>query len=125
MSDCKERMLKFDYEARMKYYKNKFVNNTGVEIDPNLFTNALQDRAKYHKFAAMCVNLDLKKRYELSAQTDIIYCQRNIDDPRDEVGKSLNAMNYEWVFQWHQMYVCCFLFFLQIQLIWRSLLFVA
>lgn len=88
MTDCKERMLRLDYETRMKYYINKFMNNTGVEIDPNLYTNALNDRAKYHKFAAMCVNLDLQKRYGLKAQTDIIYCQTNIDDPRDEIGKS-------------------------------------
>lgn len=95
MSDCKEHMLQFDSSTRMKYYTNKFQNNTGIEIDPNLFTNALHDRAAYHKYAAMCVNFDLEKRYALSAQTDIIYCQTNIDDPRDEVGKSSSAINFE------------------------------
>lgn len=87
MDDCKQRMLRFDYDTRMKYYTIHFDNNTGVTLDPNLFRNALVDRAKYHKFASMCVNYDLAHRYGLTAQTDIVYCETSIGDPRTEIGK--------------------------------------
>lgn len=87
MDDCKTKMLYYDYETRMKYYVPKFKNDTEVTTDPNLYSNALHNRVKYHKFASMCVNFALKKQYSLLAQTDILFCETNFDDERPVVGK--------------------------------------
>lgn len=73
-------MLHFDYDTRMKYYLPKFKNDSEVAFDPDVFTNALIDRTKFNKFAVMCVNYDLQKKYGLMAQTDITYCIRSFDD---------------------------------------------
>lgn len=73
-------MKRLDYDTRMKYYLAKFKNDTEIAYDPDMFENALIDHAEFNKFATMCVNYDLQKKYGLMAQTDIVYCIRNYDD---------------------------------------------
>lgn len=80
MDRCIAQMKRFDYDTRMKYYLPKFDNDSEIAYDPDVFTNALVDRAQFTKFAAMCVNYDLHKNYGLMAQSDIVYCIRSYDD---------------------------------------------
>lgn len=87
-------MKHFDYDTRMKYYLPKFDNDSEIAYDPDVFTNALIDRATFTKFAAMCVNYDLQKKYGLMAQSDVIYCIRNYDNYFAKYGMDLS----EYVF---------------------------
>lgn len=84
-----ERMLHYDFDTRMKYYLPKFDNDSEIANDPDVFTNALIDRSQFNKFATMCVNYDLQKKYGLMAQSDIIYCIRNYDDYFAKYGMDL------------------------------------
>lgn len=93
MTRCREQMLHFDYDSRMEYYIYKFENNSDIKTDPNLFTNALMDRAKYHKYATMCVNYELQKGYGLVAQTDIEFCVTNQEDFFQNIGKTKQKKN--------------------------------
>lgn len=89
MDWCMERMLHYDYDTRMKYYLPKFDNDSEIAYDPDVFTNALVDRSQFNKFATMCVNFDLQKKYGLMAQSDIMYCIRNYDDYFAQYGMHL------------------------------------
>lgn len=89
MDRCIAQMKRFDYDTRMKYYLPKFDNDSEIAYDPDVFTNALVDRAQFTKFAAMCVNYDLHKKYGLMAQSDIVYCIRSYDDYFAEYGMAL------------------------------------
>lgn len=79
-------MTHFDYDTRMGYYLPQFSDDKDIDFDPNLYTNGLIDRAKYGKYATMCVNYELKKKYGLMAQTEIEYCLTNQDE--NNLGKS-------------------------------------
>lgn len=84
-----EQMLRYDYDTRMKYYLPKFDNDSEIAYDPDVFTHALLDRSKFNKFATMCVNYDLQKKYGLMAQTDILYCERSFDNYFAQYGRNL------------------------------------
>lgn len=85
MNTCKEKMSRFDYDTRMEYYVPRFTNDPEIAYDPNLFRNALVDRAKYTKYASMCINYELRHEYGLTAQAEIEYCITNQND--EEWGK--------------------------------------
>lgn len=72
--------MRFDYDTRMEYYVHPFTEDTEIAYDPNLFTHALVDRAKYTKFISMCINYELQHKYGLRAQAEIEYCVTNQDE---------------------------------------------
>lgn len=84
--------MKYDYDTRMKYYLPRFYNDSSVAFDPDIFTNALVDREEFNKFASMCINYDLQKRYGLTAQTDILYCARGYDNYFAKYGKNSECL---------------------------------
>lgn len=87
MDWCKKRMNYFDYDTRQKYYLAKFRNETDIYQDPNIYSQALVDRARYYKYATECVNYELKKGYELMAQTELKYCITSWDKVQNRNGK--------------------------------------
>lgn len=72
--------------SRNEYYIPKFTDALDIFNDLTLYTNAKVNREQYNEFATMCVNLELKNRYNLLAQTEILICETNFDDQMAAIG---------------------------------------
>lgn len=78
-------MKYYDHQTRMKYYL--YVNNTDLGgWDPNIFRNALVQRARHQQLSNMCINFELKRQYELMAHSAVTYCISNREE--NETGKN-------------------------------------
>lgn len=86
MNDCIEKLSKLNMSSRNEYYIPKFTDALDIFNDLTLYTNAKVNREQYNEFATMCVNLELKNRYNLLAQTEILICETNFDDQMAAIG---------------------------------------
>lgn len=86
MDWCRKKMKLFSSRTRMSYYIDSFLNDTSIYRDPNFHTHALIDRGHYYRYAAECVNYELKNQYGLVAQSQIRYCVTNKEKAQDTYG---------------------------------------
>lgn len=92
ISRCKNFMKKFDKLTQLEYFNQTPKKFTSIGDDPFTFAGAIEDDVEFGELVNECINYELKKRYQLVANSKIQYCEGN--GRVDEIGKFTQTFNF-------------------------------